>query len=704
MAVVWRLHGDEWEVEYLNPAWENNLGWKRDQLIAQGLRSFTHPADNEKTSQALVSLLKVGSLTFANRYLHIDGSYRWLQWECQWDKRKQRIFAVARASANQSYPEDDAIITVTPGGYISGWNRLAETIFGYELWEALGELLADYFDRAHVVTDAIKSGLSLEYLTSTGRGKGDRPLNLLTSLEIHHDGRQAHGRLVVHNIDAVTHSASFLVSLMRRSQNIAKIGGWVSDVDPENGLLVWSEETFNIMGLERSDFNHRVGTFFSLVHPNDLAEVKRLSIEAFQSEQPYSIDHRIVTPAGELKWVHEEAYILRDSKNTPLQMVGTIQDITGNKLLNLALSEREAWYRAIVNNLSSIIVTMNGQGVLRYGSPSVEKILGYNATKLVGHSVSEVLLPTDHLLFKNVLATVLTQPDQPQALNIRLRTADDRWRWFEGTMVNMLGLAGVEAIVVSGSDVTDRVELEESLKAKAQALAWANEELKEFAYVASHDMKEPLRTIAVYLDVVLVQLDEIDADTREAVGFIQGGVKRINTLLDDLLTYSRVGTVAPSVRQGVNLNRLLDGVVANLRGRIEQTQGNVIVKPLPILDTDPTRLAQVFQNLISNGLKFHQPGIPPVVEVGYDEPAFYVKDNGIGIATKHFIDIFRVFVRLHSFDAYSGSGIGLATCKKIIQQHGGRIWLESQPGQGSTFYFTLGETDDEKSKYFIGGG
>lgn len=701
MMVVWRLNGQIWDVEYLNPAWRNNLGWTPEQMKqGEGLIDLVHPLDKEATLQALDSLLKLGSLIFTNRYRHTDGTYRWLHWECHCDKT--RIYGLARPAADQQQPEISALVTVTPGGYINGWNRLSESLFGYQLWEALGESLSGFIDRAQVVIDAIKKNHPIEYLISPGRRKSGQPINLLLTLDIINQGRLNYGRLSVHDIAASIHNESYLATLLKRSSTIARIGGWVSDVD-NNGLLVWGEGTFNLMGLDPSNFDNRVATFFDMIHPDDRAAVIAASEAAFRLEQKYSIDHRVILPSGEIRWLHEEADIILDAHGQPLQLVGTVQDITRQKLLDLALQDKEAWYRAVVGHISSIIITVDARGVLLYASPSLERNLGYNAEEVVGRKIINSIHPDDHARFNEHMAWIIAHPDTPKDVLLRVCTKGGQWCWYDVTFNNLLPQPGVEAIVINGRDVTERIVLEDQLRNEASALAWVNAELTEFAYVASHDMKEPLRTISVYLDIVLHSLEISDPDIVEAVGFIKAAVKRIQNLLEDLLAYSRVGSVAP-VSKTINLPRLLAGVVGNLQGRIEQTQGRVTINPLPIVTGDPARLAQVFQNLISNALKFHRPNVPPLVEVGFNQPVFYVKDNGIGIPAKSHADIFRVFYRLHSFETYSGSGVGLAICKKIIEQHGGKIWVQSEPGQGSTFYFTLGETYGTDVKNTFSGG
>jgi signal transduction histidine kinase len=238
-----------------------------------------------------------------------------------------------------------------------------------------------------------------------------------------------------------------------------------------------------------------------------------------------------------------------------------------------------------------------------------------------------------------------------------------------------------------------RRQAEEALAQQAQQLARSNAELQHFAYVASHDLQEPLRMVKSYLQLIERRYaGQLDEDADEFIAFAVDGAERMQTLINDLLQYSRVATrgkpFAPT-----NCAIVLDHALANLKVAIEEGRATVTHGDLPTVIADETQLTQLFQNLIGNGIKFHKPDAPSKVHVsaecGDDEWAFSVQDNGIGIDPKHFERIFLLFQRLHSREEYKGTGIGLAVCKRIVERHGGRIWVESEPGQGSTFRFTI---------------
>jgi signal transduction histidine kinase/DNA-binding LacI/PurR family transcriptional regulator len=239
----------------------------------------------------------------------------------------------------------------------------------------------------------------------------------------------------------------------------------------------------------------------------------------------------------------------------------------------------------------------------------------------------------------------------------------------------------------------ERKQAEEALARQAQELARSNVDLQHFAYVASHDLQEPLRMVKSYLQLLERRYKgQLDEDADEFIAFAVDGAERMRILIDDLLQYSRVTThgkpFAPT-----DCTAALDHALSNLKVAVEESGAVVTHGGLPTVLADDVQLPQLFQNLIGNAIKFRKSDTPPQVHVGVEHKAgewlFSVQDNGIGIDPKHFERIFLIFQRLHSREEYEGTGIGLAVCKRIVERHGGRIWVESEPGKGSTFSFTI---------------
>ena len=244
-----------------------------------------------------------------------------------------------------------------------------------------------------------------------------------------------------------------------------------------------------------------------------------------------------------------------------------------------------------------------------------------------------------------------------------------------------------------GTDITDRKRAQAVLRAAYDELARSNSELQQFAYVASHDLQEPLRMIGSYTQLLERRYgDRLDSDAREFMAFIVDGATRMKQLIEDLLAYSRVGTRGKELRP-VQAGAALERALVNLRAAIEASGASVTHDALPGVIADDTQLTQLFQNLIGNAIKFRKKDEPLRVHVGVKDAGrhwrFSVADNGIGIEPQYFERIFMVFQRLHTRDEYPGTGIGLAICKKVIDRHRGRIWVESAPGEGSRFIFTI---------------
>ena len=227
---------------------------------------------------------------------------------------------------------------------------------------------------------------------------------------------------------------------------------------------------------------------------------------------------------------------------------------------------------------------------------------------------------------------------------------------------------------------------------KLEELARSNEELEQFAYVSSHDLQEPLRMITSYLQLLQRKYQgNLDDKADKYIHFAVDGASRMQNLINDLLEFSRVTTRAREP-ETMDCEFILNQVLSNLKLVIKENNATISHGPLPEVMADSTQLAQVFQNLIINGIKFHGEEAPKIhisAEKKANEWVFSVQDNGIGIDPQYSERIFEVFKRLHNREEYPGTGIGLAICKKIVERHGGRIWVESELGKGSTFYFTL---------------
>ncbi len=250
-------------------------------------------------------------------------------------------------------------------------------------------------------------------------------------------------------------------------------------------------------------------------------------------------------------------------------------------------------------------------------------------------------------------------------------------------------------------DISRRKATEQALQATLSELERSNSELQQFAYVASHDLQEPLRMVSSYVRLLERRYKEkLDADADEFITYAADGAKRMQRLINDLLQYSRVGTRNRPF-EPTDCEAVLNQVLASLEVAIERNNAQITRDPLPTVMADQTQLAQVFQNLIDNALKFRGEA-PPLIHVSARRNGshwlFSVHDNGVGIDPQYSDRIFVIFQRLHGRQEYPGTGIGLAICKKIVERHDGRIWVESNGDHGSTFFFTVIERGDNERK------
>jgi PAS domain S-box-containing protein len=338
------------------------------------------------------------------------------------------------------------------------------------------------------------------------------------------------------------------------------------------------------------------------------------------------------------------------------------------------------------------LLLVDDTGTVRYANAAIQPLLGFAPSEIVGHPF-DGLFPADA---RPILAPVMARhrPDEPPAVvEIRGGRKDGSTVPLQVVVQPALWLRKpVWGVLLQ--DLGEREKLVLALSARGAELARSNRELEQFTYIASHDLQEPLRMVGSYTQLLQRRYaDRLDDDAKEFLRYAQEGATRMRDLIDDLLTYSRLGTRKETL-QRVSVESVIALVLANLRESIAEAHAEVTHGPMPEVEGDPTQLAQLFQNLIGNAIKFRG-ATPPHIAVRAERVGpdwrFSVKDDGIGIPPEYQERIFVIFQRLHSREEYPGTGIGLAVVRKVVERHGGRIWVESsgQPGQGTTFFFTI---------------
>jgi PAS domain S-box-containing protein len=368
-----------------------------------------------------------------------------------------------------------------------------------------------------------------------------------------------------------------------------------------------------------------------------------------------------------------------------------------DRALDDALTHSPQLLGGIVQLAADGILSVDDEERIHLFNAGAEEIFGYAADEVLGQKL-ELLLPAryravhtaEHLPhFGRAHATARRMGERTEVFG---RRKDGR-EFPAEVAISKVSVDGRRMYSAVVRDVTERKRYEAELRARGAALERSNAELEQFAYVASHDLQEPLRMVASYTQLLQRRYQgRLDAQADKYIAFAVDGAQRMQTLINDLLALSRVGTqgrpFAPT-DAGAAARRALKW----LGPALEESGGAVEVGPLPTVPADAGQLEQVFQNLLANALKFRRPAVPPRVEVTAvregDAWRFAVRDNGIGFEPQYAEQIFVVFQRLHTRAEYAGTGVGLAICKKVVERHGGRVWAESVPDAGTTVYFTL---------------
>jgi PAS domain S-box-containing protein len=397
---------------------------------------------------------------------------------------------------------------------------------------------------------------------------------------------------------------------------------------------------------------------------------------------------RLVTRSGRECTVSYNTRTAHDQSGISIGTVYLFCDATGENRLNATIQQ----LAAIVETTQDAIIGTTIDGIITSWNPGAELIYGYTAAEIVGHHMSR-LSPHDRRgEFMQFINRIKRGETVRHLETTRLRK--DGTRIYVSITTSALRDASESIIGFStiSQDITERKHAERKLKMTAHDLKLKNEELKQFAYVASHDLQEPLRMVSSYVQLLKRRYEgNLDSEADEFIRYAVEGSNRMQLLIDDLLAYSRIGTQSGG-RDRVDSEKVLETVISDLHFMIREYRADITHDPLPVIEAERSQLSELFQNLISNAIKFHGEA-PPHVHVSAvrhdDAWVFSVRDNGIGIDPKYFNRIFVIFQRLHTRREYPGTGIGLAICKKIVEHHGGQIRVESKPGEGSVFSFTI---------------
>ena len=364
-----------------------------------------------------------------------------------------------------------------------------------------------------------------------------------------------------------------------------------------------------------------------------------------------------------------------------------------------ALQRSEERFRSLVENASNVIAIVDKGVAVRFVSDSSVRVIGHRPEELMGRAFFDYVHPDDRGKLQDAVASAAREIGTVASTEVRFKSLNADWRIVEVVATSRLSDPAISGVVITISDITERKLAADALAEKAEALRKSNAELEQIAFVSSHDLQEPLRRLCIHSQLLSNRYKgRLDQDADNYIERIVEGAKRMQALIKNLLTYYSVGTETKPFKP-TDCEAVLKTALLSLKAAISESGMIVTHDSLPTVMGDESQLGQLFQYLIDNGIKFRNGGAPQIhvsCRMDGEEWQFSLKDNGIGIEPQYAERIFIIFQRLHSHKEFSGTGIGLAVSKKIVERHGGRMWVESEPGKGATFYFTVPAVAAEK--------
>ena len=694
-------------IAYINRAGVRTLhASSPDEILGRSPFDFVHPDFHEMVRGRIAqALLGTAEPAPTEKFVCVDGSVidvevtAWgVPFEgttavhvsfCDVTEQRRATEAMHQLAVLTEFSHD-AIIMADPNRIITGWNSGAANLYGWTAAEALGRKIHELLQtRIHPAIEDVDL-----ILREQGHWEGeilhtrsDSAVRVVESRQVLMQDAQGSPKALLETNRDVT-DRKLAEEALRSSEERFRL---IADMIPS---LVWTAQPDGSVDYVNRAFAEYTGTaagsvagwIFDPVHPDERAEAVDAWRKSIESGEPSQLEHRLLRADGVYRWHLSRGVPVCDGKGRVIKWYGTSTDVHGIRQAQEKLRRSEEMFRTLADNIPQLAWMANPDGWIFWYNQRWYDYTGTTLEQMQGWGWQPVHHP-QHLArvvgrFKESLATGEAWED-----TFPLRGRDGQFRWFLSRAMPIRDAAGkVVRWFGTNTDITGQKRTEEALRR-------SNADLEQFAYVASHDLQEPLRTVAAFTQLLARGIeDKLDDKHRQYVDLIVGGARKMSDLISDLLLYSQM-TSGEQVPERVDAAKALQTAIENLRSAIEESGARIVQDTLPTVRADRLQLTQVFQNLLSNAVKYRQTRVSPEVRIAAEkrdgEWLFSVRDNGRGFEPEYADRIFGIFKRLHRDGAIPGTGIGLAICKTIVERHGGRIWAEAQTAQGATIYFTL---------------
>jgi PAS domain S-box-containing protein len=612
---------------------------------------------------------------------------------------------------------EDMVISIANEALLAGlWRRKMEDIEGKKLLDVFPELKDQKFSK--ILEQVYKTGMlyreneALTFVNGPG-GMKQHYIDFQYAPLFEIDGSVSAILVSINDVTEKVEAREQIndaVERLKLATEGTQLATW--DLNLQTREIIYSERLNKIFGYaDHVKLSHQ--SLRDHVHPDDVHSIVEPAFDKALETGIYYYEARVVQPDGQIHWVRTHGKVIFDDAKVPRRMLGTMMDITASKVAELALKTSEGKFRTLADSMPQLIWTSDTQGHLNYFSRSVYEFSGLEPEKIGMKKWLTIVHPDDRFEMITGWRQAI-RSGEDFIFEHRFLRDDGEYRWHISRALPQKDIDGtIHMWVGTSTDIHDRKlfidELESKVSQRTTELSELNKELQktnmelaQFAYVASHDLQEPLRKIQTFATRLLeTELQNLSERGKDYFNRMQASAVRIQQLIVDLLAFSRANAVEKHMEE-VDINLMIDNIEEQLQEVIRQKEAVLIYDRLPVLNVIPFQFEQLLMNLISNGLKFTSPDKRPEITIksgliigsmlqleGVDLQKKYhfiaVADNGIGFDPQYKERIFQVFQRLHHKNKYEGTGIGLAICKKIVDNHQGFIDAVGMPEVGSTF-------------------